>query len=77
MRPRHASWTGKTYELLGFEYELKEVDNYELEVSIISANKDDSVHGIMVYFPVFGDKQDQYLQQLISPEKDVEGSNFI
>ncbi|RKP31302.1 NAD(P)-binding protein [Metschnikowia bicuspidata] len=31
----------------------------------------------MVYFPVFGDKQDQYLQQLISPEKDVEGFNFI
>ena len=44
---------------------------------MISANKDDSVHGIMVYFPVFGDKQDQYLQQLISPEKDVGGSHFI
>lgn len=73
----YASWTGKTCESLGFEYELQEVDKYELEASIISANKDDNVHGIMVYFPVFGDKQDQYLQQLISPEKDVEGLNFM
>lgn len=73
----YASWTGKTCESLGFEYELKEVEKYELEALIIMANKDDSVHGIMVYFPVFADNQDQYLQQLISPEKDVEGLNFM
>lgn len=73
----YASWTGKTCESLGFVYELKEVSKFDLEASIISANKDDNVHGIMVYFPVFGDNQDQYLQQLISPEKDVEGLNFM
>lgn len=73
----YASWTGKTCELLGFVYELREVDKLDLETSIVAANKDNSVNGIMVYFPVFGDNQDQYLQQLISPEKDVEGLNFM
>jgi methylenetetrahydrofolate dehydrogenase (NAD+) len=73
----YANWTGKTCESLGFKYDLIEVNKNELETSLIKANKDDSVNGIMVYFPVFGDKQDQYLQQLIAPEKDVEGLNFL
>ncbi|CAI5759115.1 unnamed protein product [Candida verbasci] len=73
----YANWTSKTCESLGFTYELIEVNKNELETSLIKANKDDSINGIMVYFPVFGDKQDQYLQQLISPEKDVEGLNFL
>lgn len=73
----YANWTGKTCEGLGFEYELVQVDKNELEGALIRANKDDAVHGIMVYFPVFGDRQDQYLQQLISTEKDVEGLNFM
>lgn len=73
----YANWTGKTCELLGFTYELITVDKNELESSLITANNDDSVNGIMVYFPVFGDNQDQYLQQLILPEKDVEGLNFL
>lgn len=73
----YASWTGKTCELLGFQYDLIQVDKNDLEASLIKANKEDEVSGIMVYFPVFGDRQDQYLQQLISPEKDVEGLNFM
>lgn len=72
----YANWTSKTCESLGFNYKLIEVNKNELETSLIKANRDDNVNGIMVYFPVFGDKQDQYLQQLISPEKDVEGLNF-
>lgn len=73
----YANWTGKTCESLGFQYDLVRVDKYELEGALIKANKDDDVHGIMVYFPVFGNNQDQYLQQLISPEKDVEGLNYL
>jgi len=30
----------------------------------------------MVYYPIFGGGQDQYLQQVVSPLKDVEGLNF-
>ncbi|EGW35631.1 uncharacterized protein SPAPADRAFT_58844 [Spathaspora passalidarum NRRL Y-27907] len=73
----YASWTGKTCESLGFHYEVVNVNKNDLEATLIRANKDPSIHGIMVYFPVFGDKQDQYLQQLIAPEKDVEGLNFL
>ncbi|EMG48203.1 MTD1 Methylenetetrahydrofolate dehydrogenase [NAD(+)] [Candida maltosa Xu316] len=73
----YANWTAKTCESLGFKYELIEVGKNNLETELIKANKDDDVNGIMVYFPVFGDNQDQYLQQLISPEKDVEGLNFL
>jgi len=31
------------------------------------------VDGIIVYYPIFGNRQDQYLQQIVSIDKDVEG----
>lgn len=73
----YADWTAKTAESIGFKYELREVDKEELEEAIINANEDDAVDGIMVYFPVFGGGQDQYLQQVMSPEKDVEGLSHL
>lgn len=73
----YAEWTAKTAESIGFTYELREVDKEELEEALISANEDDDVDGIMVYFPVFGGGQDQYLQQVLSPEKDVEGLSHL
>lgn len=71
----YAEWTGKTSESVGFTYELRVVDKELLEEAIIDANEDDAVDGILVYFPVFGNRQDQYLQQVVSLEKDVEGLN--
>ncbi|GMM33864.1 methylenetetrahydrofolate dehydrogenase (NAD(+)) [Saccharomycopsis crataegensis] len=71
----YAKWTGKTCESLGFHYELREVEKEDLEEAIIGANKDAAVNGIMVYFPVFNNGQDQYLQQVVSRNKDVEGLN--
>lgn len=73
----YANWSAKTCELMGFEYELRRRAKHDLESALIQANNDSKVDGIMVYFPIFGDKQDQYLQQLISSEKDVEGLNFL
>lgn len=73
----YADWTAKTAQSIGFAYELREVDKEDLEEAIISANEDDSVDGIMVYFPVFGGGQDQYLQQVLSKEKDVEGLSHL
>lgn len=43
----------------------------------MEANDNDQVDGIIIYFPVFGNAQDQYLQQIVSPEKDVEGLNHL
>jgi methylenetetrahydrofolate dehydrogenase (NAD+) len=59
--------------LSGFDYELREVSRDDLEGHIIEANKSDRVDGIIVYYPIFGNRQDQYLQQIVSVDKDVEG----
>ncbi|CCE64344.1 hypothetical protein TPHA_0H01380 [Tetrapisispora phaffii CBS 4417] len=74
----YANWTKKTCESMGIRYELRRIDDSDfLEEAIIEANRDDDVNGIMVYFPVFGNAQDQYLQQVVAKEKDVEGLNHL
>lgn len=74
----YARWTQKTSEALGIRYELRRfADKDLLEENIIEANNDDGVDGIMIYFPVFGNAQDQYLQQTVCKEKDVEGLNHV
>jgi methylenetetrahydrofolate dehydrogenase (NAD+) len=57
----------------GFAFDLREVDRELLEDRLIEANNDPSVDGIIVYYPIFGSRQDQYLQQIVSIDKDVEG----
>ena len=52
---------------------MREVDREELESSIITANEDNLVDGIIVYYPIYGNRQDQYLQQITDDRKDVEG----
>lgn len=44
-----------------------------MEGHILAANSDDSVDGIVVYYPIFNNRQDQYLQQVTDLRKDVEG----
>jgi methylenetetrahydrofolate dehydrogenase (NAD+) len=57
----------------GFAFDLREVDRESLEDALIDANNDANVDGIIVYYPIFGNRQDQYLQQIVSIDKDVEG----
>ncbi|KAF8307234.1 NAD(P)-binding protein [Clavulina sp. PMI_390] len=80
----YAQFTQKQCEALGVEYVLRKVDvggeddqlgAGGIEEAIVEANRDDSVHGIMVYYPIFGGLQDHYLQQVVTPSKDVEGLN--
>lgn len=63
----------KSEKICGFKFELREVDREELEANILAANEDDGVNGIIVYYPIFGNRQDQYLQQVTDVSKDVEG----
>ena len=51
---KYAEWTGKACEADGIRYELREVDENELEWKLYEANEDPTVHGIMIYYPVFG-----------------------
>lgn len=59
----------------GFQFELRTVPKEDIDEAILTANTDDSVHGIIVYYPIFPatSRQDQYIQQLVSLDKDVEG----
>ncbi|KAJ7437105.1 NAD(P)-binding protein [Mycena galericulata] len=81
----YAEFTKKQCEDLGFEFILKTTgaadtgdlgEGEGVEEAVIAANEDESVDGIMVYYPIFGPQQDQYLQQVVSPYKDVEGLHF-
>ncbi|KAH9989130.1 NAD-P-binding protein [Russula vinacea] len=85
----YAEFTRKQCVALGIEFELREVgaaleegangsraDGEGVEEAIIEANADDTVDGLMVYYPIFGKEQDHYLQQIVSPFKDVEGLNY-
>ncbi|KAL8869371.1 MAG: hypothetical protein Q9174_004320 [Haloplaca sp. 1 TL-2023] len=69
----YADWTNKTCNENGINFSLREVDREDLEDNILTANQDDTVDGIIVYYPIFNSRQDQYLQQLIDTSKDVEG----
>ncbi|KAJ9105778.1 hypothetical protein QFC20_004265 [Naganishia adeliensis] len=83
----YAEFTRKSCESLGITYELRLVGaaraqlgdapnvSIDVEEAILEANEDDEVDGIMVYYPIHGGSQDQYLQQCVSPYKDVEGLN--
>lgn len=57
----------------GFRYTLREVSRDEIEDAILAANVDDDVDGIIVYYPIFNNRQDQYIQQIVDVSKDVEG----
>ena len=58
-------------------YELKRVKRLDLEAAIEAANLDPSIHGIFIYFPIFGNQQDAYLRNLVHFSKDVEaGSQY-
>lgn len=93
----YARWTAKACESNGITFELRQVQRVDLEEAVIEANNDPTVHGIMVYYPVFGGQVickpfpfesssrqhhllvipqvDDYLRDVISLEKDVEGLN--
>jgi methylenetetrahydrofolate dehydrogenase (NAD+) len=53
----YADFTKKTSLACGFRFELREADKEDLEDAIMEANADGDIDGIMVYFPVFGDRQ--------------------
>lgn len=57
----------------GFDFTLHQVDREDLEDEIRTANSDNKVDGIIVYYPVFDSTRDRTLQWTVSPYKDVEG----
>ncbi len=73
----YAEYTRAGCEAVGVTFELRQVDRFHLESELFKANADPAVHGVLIYYPVFGTGQDSYFKDLIDWRKDVEGlSNF-
>jgi len=78
---KYAEWTGKACRADGLRYELRELtDAIDVEAALNEANNDPKVHGIIVYYPIFGQvesfsgtSQDDYLRDTVSYKCDVEG----
>ncbi|KAL1879119.1 hypothetical protein VTK73DRAFT_7238 [Phialemonium thermophilum] len=72
---KYAEWSKKTCEENNFTFDLRKVNKDELEEAIMAANEDDTVDGIIVYYPIFpgNPTHDKYIQETVSLAKDVEG----
>lgn len=69
----YAEYTRKACDELGVSFELANVARLEAEAAVAAANRDPAVHGILIYYPVFGTEQDLYLRDSVDPGKDIEG----
>ena len=69
----YAEYTRKGCEDVGVRFELRHVRRLDAEAAVRDANADPGVHGVLVYYPVFGTQQDAYLRDLVDPGKDIEG----
>ena len=69
----YASYAERACADLGVAFELRHVERLLAEHAIREANADPDVHGMIVYYPVFGSGHDVYLRELVDPAKDVEG----
>ena len=78
---KDVKWTGRAYRNDGLRYELRKVnDAINVERVLQDANDDPLVHGIIVYYPIFGmvesflgEIQDDYLRDSVSLKCDMEG----
>lgn len=69
----YAAYAERACRELGVEFELRRVERLNADAAIATANADPHVDGIMVYYPIFGTEQDNYLRDSVDPGKDVEG----
>src|ERR671927_319409 len=53
----YAEYTRRGCEEVGVQFELKHVARLEAEAAIAEANRDPDVHGILIYYPIFGTEQ--------------------
>ncbi|KAG8159449.1 hypothetical protein KVR01_011110 [Diaporthe batatas] len=75
---KYAEYSQKTCEENGFTFDLRRIDKEALEHEVRTANEDDKVNGILVYYPIWPDNvaKDNYIKETVALEKDVEGLCF-
>jgi methylenetetrahydrofolate dehydrogenase (NADP+)/methenyltetrahydrofolate cyclohydrolase len=69
----YAEYTRRGCDDVGVRFDLRQVKRLDAESAVLAANADAGVHGILVYYPIFGTEQDVYLRDLVDPGKDIEG----
>ncbi len=69
----YAKYTQKGCLAAGIDFELAQVSPLQVEDAILDYKKRADIHGILVYYPVFGNHKDVELRNLVPIEKDVEG----
>lgn len=75
----YAQNQARTCEAIGIDYQLhtlpKGSDQQTIVEHLKGLNQDDSVHAIMVHMPMPDGVDAYHIQQLVDPDKDVEGVN--
>ncbi|TDR73934.1 bifunctional methylenetetrahydrofolate dehydrogenase/methenyltetrahydrofolate cyclohydrolase [Paludibacterium purpuratum] len=69
----YARYTEDGCKDVGIHFALAHKAREEIADAIRAANADPAVHGIFVYYPIFGDERDAEIKDLVDPKKDVEG----
>lgn len=69
----YAEYTKIGCEKVGVNFELRTIGPDSAVAALAEANGNGEVHGIFVYYPIWGDERDAELRDMISPHKDVEG----
>jgi methylenetetrahydrofolate dehydrogenase (NADP+)/methenyltetrahydrofolate cyclohydrolase len=69
----YARYTERGCQDVGIAFELVEPKRLEVEQALLDADEDPSVHGVIVYYPIWGGERDRTIQNEIAIEKDVEG----
>ena len=59
----------------GIDFCLVRLSPRNVATYIKALNENPSVHGIIIYYPIFGDSRDDEVKSLVHPAKDVEGLN--
>lgn len=69
----YAEYTRRGCDDVGIEFDLRAVAPQTAERDVRAACADDSVHGILVYYPVASPERDAWLREVVDPRKDIEG----
>ncbi|RMG12078.1 MAG: bifunctional methylenetetrahydrofolate dehydrogenase/methenyltetrahydrofolate cyclohydrolase [Planctomycetota bacterium] len=69
----YSGYAAKGCAKVGMDYEARSVSREDVEAAVLEAGADPEVHGIVVYYPIFGGARDRSIQNLVPMEKDVEG----
>lgn len=74
---QYAAWTEKACSRVGVSFILSRTTTLELDATLHALYSDDTVDGVMVYYPIFGPEKDRKQQEQMAPEKDVEGLSSV